>query len=217
MPGRSKSPNSKKKMKELRESPFLKRFMNPALIQALGHPVREHVLAVTNERTVSGTEIARELETEVSTIFHIFEELEEIGFIEEVAVSPSRGKERFFRAKAALLIDEDGWEQVPSTVKKDLRVSIVRSIFDEVFEALRYGVLGLGNQSHVTWLPMVLDVQGRKEVKVLLDQTLARLTLIRRRSMARIMRTGEPGVPTTTALLAVETSQELIRPGVSLR
>lgn len=46
-----------KSMRELREGDGLKTFFDRRLIKALGHPIREHILAVLNERVASAREI----------------------------------------------------------------------------------------------------------------------------------------------------------------
>lgn len=55
-----------KSMRELSEGKDLKTFMDRRLIRALGHPVREHILAVLNERIASSKEIGDEIGADVS-------------------------------------------------------------------------------------------------------------------------------------------------------
>lgn len=71
-----------KSMQEVTESGELKTFFDRRLIKALCHPVREHILAVLNERIASAREIGEELGAEVSSFYHHIEELEKFGCIE---------------------------------------------------------------------------------------------------------------------------------------
>jgi len=47
----------------------LKKFIDSRLITALGHPVREHLLAVFGERIASTSEIGDEIELDVSAFY----------------------------------------------------------------------------------------------------------------------------------------------------
>ena len=68
-------------IKEVRKD-RLKGFMDRRLIEAMGHPVREHILAVLNERPASPTEIGDELELDVSAFYKHVQVLERLGCIE---------------------------------------------------------------------------------------------------------------------------------------
>jgi DNA-binding transcriptional ArsR family regulator len=69
----------------------------PRLIKALGHPIREHTLAVFNERIASATEIGEEIGLDVSAFYTHVTTLEEMGFIERIETRRRRGaKERFW-------------------------------------------------------------------------------------------------------------------------
>jgi DNA-binding transcriptional ArsR family regulator len=59
-----------KSMQEVSESDELKTFFDRRLIEALGHPVREHILAVLNERIASASEIGEEIGADVSSFYH---------------------------------------------------------------------------------------------------------------------------------------------------
>ena len=77
---------------------------------AFGHPVREHILAVLNERQASPTEIGDELELDVSAFYKHVQVLERLGCIECVDTRRVRGvHERIFRATATLSFDDEAW------------------------------------------------------------------------------------------------------------
>jgi len=96
----------------------LKRFIDRRLIKALGHPIREHILAVCNERIASATEIGKEIGLEVERFHHHVEVLEECGCIEKVESKPRRGaNEHFYRAKMTALFDDRAYRQLPASLK----------------------------------------------------------------------------------------------------
>jgi DNA-binding transcriptional ArsR family regulator len=190
----------------------LKTFMDRRLIEALGHPVREHVLAVVNERPASASEIGREIDVDVADFYHHVEVLEERGFLELVGTRQGRGsRERFFRAKEVVLFDDSAWEKIPASVRSDIFCCHLRAIVDELAEALLSGSFR-ARKTHTTWLPAVFDKRGWRECMALLNETLARVMEIQKRSAERIAVSGEPGIPGTIALLGFATALRRARP-----
>jgi DNA-binding transcriptional ArsR family regulator len=194
-------------IKDVIEGGRLKRFIDPRLIKALSHPLREHVLAVFNERVASTSEIGREIDLEVPAFYHHVEVLEDLGCIERVESRRRRGaKEHFFRAKSALLIDDSDWLKIPASIRSDLMVSHIQSLLNDFVRALSCGAFAANVGTHVTWLPGVFDRLGWQECMVLMNETLTRMMEIQKCSRERIAVTGEAGIPATIALLGFETS-----------
>lgn len=184
----------------------LKTFIDQRLIKALSHPLREHCLAVFNERVASTSDIAREIDLEVPAFYHHVEVLEDLGFLERVESRRRRGaKEHFFRAKATLLIDDSNWRKVPASVRSDLTVGHIQLLLNDIIGALHSGVFASRTGSHLTWLPGVFDKLGWQECMALMNETLARMMEIQKRSRERIAVSGEPGTPATVALMGFGT------------
>jgi DNA-binding transcriptional ArsR family regulator len=195
-----------KSMQEVSESDELKTFFDRRLIEALGHPVREHILAVLNERVASASEIGEELGADVSSFYHHVEELEKLGCIERVETKRRRGaKEHFFKARISLFFDDAAWQRFPSTLKSDQIVSNVQYLFDDVVAALEEETFDTRANPHVSWTPGFLDSQGWEEATKLMNQTLDHLIAIREAAALRLADAGERGIPTTMGILAFET------------
>ena len=138
-----------KSVKDVIAGGKLKRFIDRRLIKALSHPLREHVLAVLNERVASTSEIGREIDLEVSAFYHHVETLEELGFLERVESRRRRGaEEHFFRAKTTMLFDDEAWEKVPPSVRSDMAGSYIWTILDDLVKALRSGAFGASPATH---------------------------------------------------------------------
>lgn len=183
----------------------LKRFMDRRLIKALGHPVREHILAVLNERIASPKEIGEEIGLEVEDFYHHFEVLEELDCIECVDAKQRRGAtEHFFQATSGLVFDDGAWARLPKTLKSDLSANMVKPIFDDVVEAMRRQTFDAREDRHTSWMPAYLDEQGWREELELLNETLRRALEIRKHSARRLVETGERGTPATVAILGFE-------------
>src|SRR4051812_38057573 len=138
-------------MRELCESDELKTFFDRRLTEALGHPVREHILAVLNERIASASEIGEELGADVSSFYHHVEELEKLGCIERVKTKRRRGaREHFFRAKRTVFFDDEAWRRMPASLREDVEVSSLQLLFDDVLGALSTGTLDARDDRHVS-------------------------------------------------------------------
>lgn len=196
-----------KSVKDVIAGGKLKSFIDRRLIKALSHPLREHVLAVLNERVASTSEIGREIDLEVSAFYHHVETLEELGFLERVESRRRRGaEEHFFRAKTTMLFDDETWEKIPPSVRSDMAGSYIWTILDDLVKALRSGAFGASPATHSAWMPGVFDKLGWQECLALMSETLAKTIEIQKRSGKRIAMTGEPGIPATIALLGFQTS-----------
>lgn len=184
----------------------LKTFMDPRLIKAIGHPLREHILTVLNERVASPKEVGMELGLAVEDFFHHFEVLEELSFIERVKAERRRGAtEHYFRATGSFLIDDPEWARVPATLKLGLSAGSVKPIIDDVIAAIQNRTFDARDDRHSSRVPAYLDEQGWHEVLTLLKETMWRAMDIRKRSARRLAESGEDGTPATVAILGFET------------
>lgn len=195
-----------KSMRELSELDGLKTFLDRRLVRALGHPLREHILAVLNERVASGTEIGEEIGADVSSFYHHVKELERLGCIERVETRRRRGsKEHLFQAKRALFFDDEAWQKLPASVRADVTVSFVQQIFDKAVDSIEAGAFGATEEEHVSWVALRLDERGWSEVAELLERTLRTVMGLQRQSSERIAAGAPEAKMATVAMLAFET------------
>lgn len=195
-----------KSMREVSESDELKTFFDRRLIEALGHPVREHILAVLNERIASASEIAEELGADVSSFYHHVEELEKLGCIERVETRRRRGaKEHFFRARISVFFDDAAWQRLPATVKSDQAAGNLQFLLDDVVAAVKEETLNARDDRHVSWSPGFFDEQGWKEAVDVMNAALENLGSIREAAALRLMESRERGMLATFGMLAFET------------
>jgi predicted transcriptional regulator len=193
-------------MKEVVESGELKRFMAPRIIEAVGHPFREHALAEFNERIASPTEIGKEVDVDVSLFDHHIQVLEELGCIELVGTRQRRGgKEHFYRAKSTLFFDDERSRKVPRTLRDHLLLSRLQSTVDEAAGAAKAGSLGRPGDEHASWTPARLDNQGWDEAIQVLDEALAQVSKITRTSAERLAERNEQGTAATIGIFGFKT------------
>ena len=212
MPEKKPEPKSEKKPKPIRRKSIkevrrdrLKSFFDRRMIEALSHPVREHILAVLNERIASTVEIGDEIGLDVTAFHSHVKVLEKMGLIEEVCTRPARGAtEHFYRARVSAYFDDEAWDMVPTSVKASNDGSMMQALVDDIAASFKGGTFYARSDRHFTWMPMMLDTKGWREVVALLNHTLERLIGLHRRSAMRLQETGEFGIPATVAILGFE-------------
>ncbi|HEU4736252.1 MAG TPA: winged helix-turn-helix domain-containing protein [Solirubrobacterales bacterium] len=198
MPGKS--------MQELSEWDELKTFFDRRLIKALGHPVREHILAVLNERIASAREIGDEIGADVSSFYHHVEELEKLGCIERVETKRRRGaSEHFFRAKRTVFFDDAAWQALPGSLKSDSIVSTLQYVVDDVVSSIEAETFASRDETHVSWTPGRFDSQGWKEATNLLRDALTGIVAIQEAAAQRLAKSEEAGIAASVGILAYET------------
>jgi len=194
-------------MGELIEGGHFRRLLDPLLIKALGHPVREHILAVLNERIASASEIGEELGADVSAFYHHVEELERLGCIEKVETRKRRGaSEHFYRARRALFFDDAAWERLPATVQADISTSFLQDVFGDAVAAIEASTFDARDDRHLSWTTGRYSAAAWRKVATLMNGTLEQLIEIRDQSALELVESGEEGIPTTVAIMAFESA-----------
>jgi predicted transcriptional regulator len=196
-------------MKQIVESGSLKRYIDPRIIVALGHPFREHVLAECNAGIVSATQIGEGIGADVPVFYKQIQKLEELGCIERVDSQPRRGgMEHFFRAKSTLFFDNESVKRVPRTVHDHLLLNQLWSAFDEAKKSAGAGKLGSLAGEHASWIPGRFDHQGWSEAAQILDEALVSIEAILQKSAERLAERNERGTPATVAMFGFKAAQE---------
>jgi len=194
-------------MGELIEGGHFRRLLDPLLIKALGHPVREHILAVLNERIASATEIGEELGADVSAFYHHVEELERLGCIEKVETRKRRGaNEHFYRATRALCFDDAAWGQLPTTLQADISTSFLQDVFGDAVTAIEARTFNARDDRHLSWTTGRFSPAGWRKMTTLMNETLERLIELRDESARELAGSGEPGIPVAVAIMAFESA-----------
>jgi hypothetical protein len=78
---------------------------------------------------------------------------------------------------------------------------MLKSVFDDIEEAMRTGTLDQVEDRHLSRTPMVVDDRGWDETATLLNETLDRLLAIQAAASERIATGDEPGMPAKVHML----------------
>jgi DNA-binding transcriptional ArsR family regulator len=172
------------------------------LLRALGHPTRQRVLTLLNERVATSSEIARSLDIPRRDVESHLRVLMENDAIE--AGDDTASASTWYRATIRPFLDDDHWARLPLDVRRALVAQTVRQIVEHVAPALAND--GFDDpRVHVSITRIDLDRRGLDEVADLLAGVLEEVMDIHSESVDRVTRGESEGtVPIELAVLLLE-------------
>jgi DNA-binding transcriptional ArsR family regulator len=191
----------------------LKQVIDPTLAKAFTHPLRGHVWVTLFERgVVSPTEIADELELDVSDVSYHFRELKRRNLIRLVRTVQRRGfDEHFYEPIApAFRFDDTDWMKLPLGVRSSFSGEMLRQIIEGLTGALEVGSFDARDR-HLSQSWLVVDEQGWKELMRTVQRALDRVLAIQERCAERRKTSSEPGVPVAVVMASFETAASISR------
>ena len=163
--------------------------------KAFAHPLRVQILIILNERVASPNLLSQELDQSLNLVAYHVRVLEKYDCIELVDTKQRRGAtEHFYRATRRQFLSDSEWARMPESLRPGLSGAMLKSVFDDIEEAVKSGSLDEIDNRHLSRTPMVVDQQGWDETAALLSETLDRLLAIQADASERIAKGEEPGM-----------------------
>ncbi|HEX2096370.1 MAG TPA: helix-turn-helix domain-containing protein [Solirubrobacterales bacterium] len=185
----------------------LRQVIDPAIAQALSHPLRSHILVTLGDRVASPNEIARELGLAARDLDYHVKVLVEFGMIRLAGTKKRRGvKEHFYElARPLLYFDDRRWQAIPSEVRTHLSGSLLRLSIEDALAALRAGTFN-ARDSHQSRTPMILDEQGWNQVTEVMRKALDEVLGVRRECQRRRQAGNGEGIAVEVVMMGFETA-----------
>ena len=138
--------------------------VDPRVLRALGHPLRQQILLILNLRVASPTEVAGELAKPLTNIAYHMKILRDNEAIELVETKPVRGAvEHFYRATMRPHLDDAHWARLPKSSRIALFDQTLQQIWTSVAGAARdQGLEEL--RTHISSTRLELDEQAFGEL-----------------------------------------------------
>jgi predicted ArsR family transcriptional regulator len=163
--------------------------------KAFAHPLRVQILIILNERVASPNLLAQELDQSLNLVAYHVRVLEKYDCIELVDTKQRRGAtEHFYRATRRQFLTDAEWSRMPEVLRPGIAGAMLKSVFQDVEEAVSSGTMEEVEDIHLSRTPMVVDQQGWSDVASLLGETLDRLLEIQAEASARIAEGDETGI-----------------------
>jgi DNA-binding transcriptional ArsR family regulator len=160
--------------------------VDPRLIKALGHPLRQRILLVLGEGVASPSELSKQLGEPLGNVSYHVKILGECEAIELVRTMPVRGAvEHFYRATVRPHFNDEHWSKLPLATRRALFDNSLQEIWSHLVAAAEVG--GLDDvQNHITWTNLELDREAYEAMAELLTGTLERAMDLHAESAARL-------------------------------
>lgn len=163
--------------------------------KAFAHPLRVQILIILNERVASPNLLSQELNQSLNLVAYHVRVLEKYDCIELVDTKQRRGAtEHFYRATRRQFLTDSEWARMPESLRPGLSGAMLKSVFDDIDEAVVAGTFDELEDRHLSRTPMVVDKQGWGDVAGLLAETLDRILEIQAEANERLARSGEEGM-----------------------
>lgn len=170
--------------------------------KAFAHPLRVQILIILNERVASPNLLAQELDQSLNLVAYHVRVLEKYDCIELVDTKQRRGAtEHFYRATRRQFLTDSEWARMPEVLRPGIATAMLKSVFQDVEEAVSAGTLEEIDDVHLSRTPMVVDQQGWSDVATLLGETLERVLEIQAEAGERLANGDEPGIVSKVHLL----------------
>lgn len=167
--------------------------IDPRLVKAMGHPLRQRILFTLNKRVASPNELARELKEPIGNVSYHVKVLAECEAVELVETKPARGAvEHFYRATVRNHFDDRTWKSLPLSLRRALFGQTIQQIWKHVAEASEAG--GFDDpEDHVSWIVSDLDEEGYQDMVEHVNEALERAMQIQEESANRRAAAGADG------------------------
>jgi DNA-binding transcriptional ArsR family regulator len=187
--------------------------VDPRLVKALDHVLRQHILLAAVQGEVSPNELSKALGEGLSQVSYHVKVLRDDcdGMIEKTRTEPRRGAvEHYYRASAKTLFPAKVWRRLRKGLRTVVGAGQASDLFNDLAKALKAGKLQ-GEHDYIVRTPLVLDAEGQRKVKAIAERATKEVEKEQQASAKRMEKAnGDGGEATghTFALLAFEAAWE---------
>lgn len=160
--------------------------VDPRLMKALSHPLRQRILQVLNQRVASPAELSVELGESLGNVSYHVKILAELETIELVRTAPVRGAlEHFYRPLVGSYFNQEDWLSLPDSIRKEIFGQTLEQTCEALARAVDDDKVDGSNESMVR-MDLDLDDQGLAELAAVYDEVLERVTAIQSAAVERM-------------------------------
>src|SRR3954451_5259200 len=166
---------------------------NPALVQAVAHPLRARMLSILQDREASPKELAGEVRTPPATVAYHIQVLRKLKLIKLVKKTPRRGAvEHHYRADFGAHIDNEAWSATPDVVTRSMVGGVLGEVGNDANAAATIG--GFDHEEAVlTRSKYVLDQEAWSELSGMVTDVLDRADELQKDAEKRLRSNGHDG------------------------
>lgn len=145
----------------------------------------------------------------ISRVDHHFRKLVEHGWLRYIRTETGEGRrpggpQHFYRATDLPVFDHDTWSLVPYSMRVEISWTTFKQFAERVVEAMQTGTLDARPDSHLSWMPILLDEVGWSKVSAAVDSLFELLFEELADARLRIYKSEETPILATVALALFE-------------
>jgi DNA-binding transcriptional ArsR family regulator len=170
-----------------------RRLQNPAVMQALAHPLRAKMLWVLQGQEASPKELAVHFGVPLANIAYHIQVLRKLRLIRLVKKTPRRGAvEHHYRADHAAEIRDDAWDQAPGLIKDWIVAAGLEEVGGYVTRSAEMGGFDRSD-AHLSRTRLVLDEEAWKVLAARLEDLADLLDELQKESGKRLKQADHSG------------------------
>ena len=167
--------------------------VDPRLVKAVSHPLRVQILEVLSERIASPNWLSERLDASLSHVAYHTRTLDKCGCLNLVDTAQRRGAtEHFYKAPPGSFIGSRIWRRVPRSILGGVSGATLQTFMDKAVSALEAGTIDAREDTVLTWMPLLLDQLGWKEVVAIMEEATDRVLAAQGRSSHRLENASGP-------------------------
>jgi DNA-binding transcriptional ArsR family regulator len=175
------------------------------IVRALAHPLRIEILRVLEKGPSSPSRIAEVLMERLGNVSYHVTVLLSCDCIELFDTKPVRGAvEHLYKVKPQGALGSRTWQEVPPSLRTSSAGNALAGFTSRAIEALEAGTVESREGSGLSWLPLIVDEAGWKELRRILDGFEERFHAVAEKSAKRL-ENPQDGTPVIVAIAAFET------------
>jgi DNA-binding transcriptional ArsR family regulator len=168
-------------------------YVDGDVAKAMAHPLRVQIVAMLNQRVMSATMVAKQIDEPLQNVAYHFRVLREKGLIEEVDSRAVRGSvEHFYRATKRVLFDGKAWDDLPQSMKARVSSRMFSDFLEVVAAAMLGETFDSSDERVNVWLQGRLDEQGWEEAVKAHWVLIHAMEGIFKGASLRLLEAGEP-------------------------
>ncbi len=174
------------------------------MVSALAHPLRVKILRELEEGPNGSANLADRMGEKLGSVSYHMKVLLTFDCVELVETLPRRGAiEHIYSLKPNGALGSRTWKAVPPPLRTRYAGTTLAGFTERAVEALDAGTAESREGSGVTWLPITVDEQGWKDLRLIFGNIEERFRAVADKSAERI---GSPsdGIPVIVAVAAFE-------------
>lgn len=175
-------------------------YVDGDVAKAMAHPLRVQIVAMLNQRVMSATMIAKEIDHPLQNVAYHFRVLREKGLIEEVDSRQVRGStEHFYLATKRVLFDGKAWDDLPQSMKAKVSSRMFGDFLEVVSGAMLGETFDSRDERVNVWLQGRLDDEGWEAAVKAHWVLIHAMEDIFKAARLRLLEAGEPDGGTFSA------------------